>query len=548
MNAFYEHHKHSIGFHYSCFDRIVLDARIPAFLDGARTMGFFSQRRNLFPVFKKDLVRISDEYEQWVKTYAAQQEVKIFTADEAGERRDQFMEPYFTGAQPDETVGIIKAREPVCIMTAISNKQRNTGSHLEAKLRWVNQYNYYINDQDFGPMFVRVCPYFPFTARLCLNQHDWIAQRLRQRGIGFEQRANSFVACDDPAALQEIANSLTAEDLIACGQKWTGRLVPFFTEEERRDGGCDHQLYFKQVEYCDNLIFRSRAVLDALHNRLLDSNRTLGSPKQVAIMFGCRITQQHKGRLQTTIEDLDLGQPVIRAMFKHSLLKNYVRPGNVAYGGVDRAEVATNDVTDFRGLLKGVGNLETVRATFRGVTERFRDGQQDILETFLDRGELRSLAQPTITEKGKRTPGLKLDHPRQLAVMQAVISFSNMLAGQFTTKDLYPRVLCNLGCTSEQYKLSSLRYELSKLRGKGLVEKIPNSRRYQLTGQGYRLCVIYLKLFQKLYAPLLGGILHPQAADAAFALERTSALDRLYLAVSGALDHLIDAVGLKVAA
>src|SRR5271157_1149589 len=53
------------------------------------------------------------------------------------------------------------------------------------------------------------------------------------------------------------------------------------------------------------------------------------------------------------------------ALYKHSILKNYVRGGNTEFGGVDRAEVGTNDVTDFRGLLKGVENLPAVRQRFR---------------------------------------------------------------------------------------------------------------------------------------------------------------------------------------
>ena len=52
MNAFYEHHQNSIAMHYACFDRILLDARIPAFLDGARAMGFFRHDRGLFLVPK----------------------------------------------------------------------------------------------------------------------------------------------------------------------------------------------------------------------------------------------------------------------------------------------------------------------------------------------------------------------------------------------------------------------------------------------------------------------------------------------------------------
>ena len=55
--------------------------------------------------------------------------------------------------------------------------------------------------------------------------------------------------------------------------------------------------------------------------------------------------------------------------------------------------------------------------------------------------------------------------------MHALVAFSNVLAGEFTTADLSPRVLYALGCSPEEYKLNSLRYDLSKLRAKGLVEK-----------------------------------------------------------------------------
>jgi hypothetical protein len=37
--------------------------------------------------------------------------------------------------------------------------------------------------------------------------------------------------------------------------------------------------------------------------------------------------------------------------------------------------------------------------------------RQDILETFVDRGQLRKLAEPSITATGKRIAGLKLALP-----------------------------------------------------------------------------------------------------------------------------------------
>jgi DNA-binding transcriptional ArsR family regulator len=125
-----------------------------------------------------------------------------------------------------------------------------------------------------------------------------------------------------------------------------------------------------------------------------------------------------------------------------------------------------------------------------------------------------------------------MDNARQLALMHALAAFSHVLAGQFTTADLYPRVLQILGSSPEKYKLNALRYDLSKLRAKGLVEKIPRSRRYQFTGQGYRLSVVYLKLFEKLYAPLTAGVMHPCSNDRLLPLHRTAALDQLYLASS----------------
>ena len=51
------------------------------------------------------------------------------------------------------------------------------------------------------PLWLRVCPYFPFNARICLNGHNWLAQRMRNAGIQFRQEDNAFLTCSDPPAL-----------------------------------------------------------------------------------------------------------------------------------------------------------------------------------------------------------------------------------------------------------------------------------------------------------------------------------------------------------
>jgi hypothetical protein len=64
-------------------------------------------------------------------------------------RRDEFVEPYFKRAKPDQAVVILKAREPARIMIAIGNKQENRW-HLQITQRWVQQYNFYVNDRRWG--------------------------------------------------------------------------------------------------------------------------------------------------------------------------------------------------------------------------------------------------------------------------------------------------------------------------------------------------------------------------------------------------------------
>jgi hypothetical protein len=536
MNAFYEHHNDSIRFGYRCFDRILLNGLIQPFQQPERVVGFFTSYRQLYPVSRDVLRGAAEQFQTWVKERAEGWGAPIVEAPKG--RRDEFVEPYFKGAKPDQVVVILKAREPARIMTAIGDRRTNRW-HLQIAERWVVQYNFYVNDRCWGRMFVRMCPYLPFSARVCLNQHHWLANRMRAEGIDFEQSSNAFLRCNTPERLQQFADALTAQDLSRCSCKWLARLTPFFSDTERRQAGCQHRLFFSQVEFCDNLIFYRRAALDKLGERLLDANRTIGQPNKITVIFGRKITKQHHGKLQTEIEDMHLPNPVIRSHYRNGFIKQYVRDHLIL-----RTEAATNNVTDY-GVNKAVENLPALRDKLAAINDNYLDIQQDILETFVDRGQLQNLAQPTYAPSGKRIPGLKLDNPRQLALMHALVRFAQIAAaGTFSTGEIHPHVTAALGGTAERYRLSSLRYDLSKLRAKGLVEKLPRSRRYRLPANGYSVCLIFLKLVDRIYAPLAAGLLSPVPGDVAFPRQKLSLLDRLYQRLTAALDRLIRAIGL----
>jgi hypothetical protein len=64
---------------------------------------------------------------------------------------------------------------------------------------------------------------------------------------------------------------------------------------------------------------------------------------------------------------------------------------------------------------------------------------------------------------------------------------------------------------------------------------------------GYRICLVFLKLFERIYAPLTAELVQPVPGDAALQQHRLSQLDKLYQQVVHALDHLLQGVGLKAA-
>jgi hypothetical protein len=538
MNAFTEHHQPATRFDYSCFDRILLNGVIQVLQIPVCVAGFLKQNRLADRVTPAYLRAISADYHQFVQALAEQRRVEIVQPPK-GARRDEWVEPFYQRLRGQPGIAVVlKSRENARV--AVSFPRR--GDQVELLNRFVQLYYFYLQDRDFGRMFVRVCPYFPFNARICLNGHEWLACRLREEGIPFHQCANAFRTCADPARLQELADRFSAADIEACGHRWLAQLVPFFTDRERRREGFGYRLFVSQVEYCTNLVFHRRAAVGRLHERLLDLNRSIGRPDKIAVIFGRRITRRTDAGLKTQVLDHDLGQAVIRSEYKSSSIKQYARDGLIL-----RTETTSYHTPDL-GVNKGVEHLPELRQTMAAANDRYLDVQQDVLETFVDRGQLERLRHPTASPSGRRTPGLKLDDPRLLAVLQALTCFALLAGrGRFRTTDLRADVAKSLGETPESYTLGRLRYDLAKLRGKGLVERVAGTQSYRLPSEGYRIAVLYLKLFHRIYAPLAAGIMEPVPWDDRVPPERRALLDRLYQAVDRDLNQLFESVGLRLA-
>src|SRR5205823_9592332 len=119
---------------------------------------------------------ISTDYHHFVQALAEQRHLEIVQPPK-GARREEWVEPFYQQLQGRTGIAVIlKCRENARVAVSFPRQ----GDHVELLNRFVRQYYFFLQDRDFGRRFVRVCPYFPFSARVCLNGHEWLACRLRE--------------------------------------------------------------------------------------------------------------------------------------------------------------------------------------------------------------------------------------------------------------------------------------------------------------------------------------------------------------------------------
>jgi hypothetical protein len=421
MNRFEHHHQESISLGYSCFDRLVFNGYIPAFQHsacGGTIYWFLRSKRQAPPLSRAYLAGISSDYHDWLDQYAKTAGIEIIRPEKKI-RREELVEPAFQQLGDREGVAVIlKARETERIAWYFAKTHRTS-----VERRFIDLFYFYLNDPICGRMFIRVCPYFPFNISVWLNGHNWLASKMRQEGIAFTQRDNLFTACANPQRLQELSNAFGPADIVGPVEKWLTRLLPFFSEEERQQG-YRHQLYMSQVEYCHNLIFQQKASLERLFDRLMDANRGMGHPDKLAIVFGRQNFYPDTRTGQTVAKITEMRTPVICSSYSATGIKQYVKDGektpvhNTAVKAL-RTESSSHRLNDLS-IPKNINNMEKVRTVMDTANNRYLQVQEDILATYVDRGQLEELRQPTVSQTGRRSPGLHIDDLRLIASARGI--------------------------------------------------------------------------------------------------------------------------------
>src|SRR5713101_3409708 len=77
VNPFVEHHRDSIRFQYSCFDRMLLNAVVQPMQQPPRIVGFLDKCRQVPSITKAYFRSVSEDYHRFVGRLAATQRIPI---------------------------------------------------------------------------------------------------------------------------------------------------------------------------------------------------------------------------------------------------------------------------------------------------------------------------------------------------------------------------------------------------------------------------------------------------------------------------------------
>ena len=135
------------------------------------------------------------------------------------------------------------------------------------------------------------------------------------------------------------------------------------------------------------------------------------------------------------------------------------------------------------------------------VLDRFLEVVQCADSATLDDGTYESLPEPSAVG-AVRVAGINLASARMAVVMESVVALSPQPGG-FTSGDLAIKVQQRLRVSAEEYQPRQVAYDLKKLRGKKLVQKIGKTRWYEASAEGLRMLVALGMLREKVLKPVL---------------------------------------------
>ena len=516
-----------------CIDRVYLNVYQPMLQNGGGIAYYFRHVKH-YPVPSSVLMaNMTKAFKAAVDDYISNHDIEVVRFKK-GQRKDDITKQRL--ANHDGTEGVLYvgiAQEKARVFRTISKINTDTGKSypwLMDTTVMCNHYYFYIYDKDFGPLFIKICSYFPYTIRVCLNGHEYLKQQLQQNGIDHEPLDNGIYSCENHDAMQKIANQLDAEKMEKVIEKWLLLLPSAFTQEDRKNG-IRYEVSIIQAEFAETQVFDKPIIGRYFFEQVIKDNLDLGRPEQISLIFNRRVTKRTPGTFRTRVITHDV-IPSLQVNYKSSKIKQYFKESKAL-----RTETVVNNPRDFY-IGKKIVNLNALRELAFESNERLLHLERATQDCFTAREVFKKIHHPVV-QNNQRVSGLRFGDDRVMALFQILCYFFLSSSG-FTNRELREKVACMLGKNPGEYSQNMMTYDLRRLRLHHIIEKVENQNRYKVTQDGLKVCLFLTKVHTKLFNGSISQLIS-KSTDAV-----NSKLGAAFKTVDNAMNEEIN--GLKLAA
>jgi hypothetical protein len=444
------------------------------------------------------LGKIGQAYRDAIDRFAKRNQIPVVQLAK-GACKEDVARPFLRAAEREGRFGVVMigvAQEKLVAWKGYADGGSKAHPHFTYRRMsaFPNHYYFYVRDREWGPAFIKTVAYAPFPMWLCLNGHEWAKRQATEQGLDFESLDNGFRATDNAAALAAVCDSLSERDIERFFARWEARLPSPFTAEDRLRG-YRYALSVRQLEISDTRVFDAPAAGRAWFEQVLVDELTLGRPDHVSLVFGRRINRQTPGRFHTQIIHRGV-DATIQAHYRHSKIKQYFKEGRAL-----RTETTVNDPKDFGvGRLLSAENWSRLLTIGQQTNDRLLAHELQACDCMPDPQTFTRLVSPS-SHDGLPAPALRFGDPRVMALLSCLCSFGHLFAGltNHSLRELMAQLIPG-------YSAGQMTYDLRRLRGKGLIRRVPRSHRYQLTEQGRRTAVFFTKTYTRILNPGLAEL------------------------------------------
>lgn len=500
MAGLVERHVSHIYGILNCWDRLLLtgtlvDICYPEAMEAQlrkRQMRLFDYTKFVEP--QRDLIRANAEQ------IAEQSGLKIEFVRSANVRKESLVEKVLeTRGKHVGVVAILSAMEG-CKCYEPWHDKKTGRTFLRMREGKCLHYYFYMIAEGIGLCHVRVPTWAPYRLQVCLNGHNVLAERLKQRGIGFKMADNCFIDIEDFELAQQLADQFDVRELHELLDEMARLFCPV---EEWYERG--YHWSIEQAEYSTDIVFDSPASLAPLYDELVRTSVHAVKAEQVAMFLGKKLDARYLGELGSDYHTRIEGRRIKHHMGKNSI-KMYDKVGRVL-----RIETTTNDVTFFQHhrrvehkdgtsevkmapVRKTIYSLGALGELMGAANWRYLEYLSALEDPSEGARALDKVSAPA-REKERSWKGFNLFSVEDLKI------FETCMRGEINLAGLSNRMFQTaLGKTSSQ--VSRL---LKRLRTHGLIRKIRWTHRYHLTDLGRKVIAAALKIRKFIVIPTLAG-------------------------------------------